>query len=31
VRELMRGARALVFPSVCYEGQPLTIIEAFAS
>ncbi len=31
VRELMRSARALVFPSVCYEGQPLTIIEAFAS
>jgi glycosyltransferase involved in cell wall biosynthesis len=30
VRELMRGARALVFPSVWYEGQPLTVYEALA-
>lgn len=30
VRELMRGARALVFPSVWYEGQPLTVLEALA-
>lgn len=27
----MRSARCLVFPSVCYEGLPLTIIEAFAA
>jgi glycosyltransferase involved in cell wall biosynthesis len=27
---LMRSARALVFPSVWYEGQPLTIYEALA-
>jgi glycosyltransferase involved in cell wall biosynthesis len=30
VRALMRGARALVFPSVWYEGQPLTVLEALA-
>ena len=30
VRALMRGARALVFPSVWYEGQPLTVFEALA-
>lgn len=30
VRELMRGARALVFPSVWYEGQPLTVLESLA-
>lgn len=30
VRELLRGARALVFPSVWYEGQPLTVYEALA-
>ncbi|GJD96795.1 glycosyltransferase family 4 protein [Methylobacterium iners] len=30
VRSLMRGARALVFPSVWYEGQPLTVYEALA-
>jgi glycosyltransferase involved in cell wall biosynthesis len=30
VCELMRGARALVFPSVWYEGQPLTVYEALA-
>ncbi len=28
VRELMRGARALVFPSRWYEGQPLAVQEA---
>jgi glycosyltransferase involved in cell wall biosynthesis len=27
---LMRSARALVFPSVWYEGQPLTVYEALA-
>ncbi|MHB2169660.1 glycosyltransferase family 4 protein [Alsobacter sp. R-9] len=30
VREAMRKARALVFPSVWYEGQPLTVLEALA-
>lgn len=30
VSELMRGARALVFPSIWYEGQPLTVYEALA-
>lgn len=30
VLALMRGARALVFPSVWYEGQPLTVYEALA-
>lgn len=30
VRELLRKARALVFPSVWYEGQPLTVYEALA-
>ncbi|MGO9007001.1 MAG: glycosyltransferase family 4 protein [Beijerinckiaceae bacterium] len=30
VQALMRGARALVFPSLWYEGQPLTILEAKA-
>ena len=30
VRDLMRNARALVFPSVWYEGQPLTVYEALA-
>jgi glycosyltransferase involved in cell wall biosynthesis len=30
VRQLLRGARALVFPSVWYEGQPLTVYEALA-
>ncbi len=28
VRALMRQARALVFPSLWYEGQPLTVLEA---
>jgi glycosyltransferase involved in cell wall biosynthesis len=30
VRVLMREARALVFPSIWYEGQPLTVFEALA-
>jgi glycosyltransferase involved in cell wall biosynthesis len=30
VRALMHGARFLVFPSMWYEGFPLTIAEAFA-
>jgi glycosyltransferase involved in cell wall biosynthesis len=30
VRQLMRNARALVFPSLWYEGQPLTVLEAKA-
>lgn len=30
VREAMRAARALVFPSLWYEGQPLTVQEAKA-
>ena len=30
VRALMRAARALVFPSLWYEGQPLTVLEAKA-
>ena len=29
-REAMRAARALVFPSLWYEGQPLTVLEAKA-
>lgn len=31
VKALMRAARALVFPSVWYEGQPLTVLEALAA
>jgi glycosyltransferase involved in cell wall biosynthesis len=30
VRHLMREARALAFPSLWYEGQPLTVLEAKA-
>jgi glycosyltransferase involved in cell wall biosynthesis len=30
VRDHMRAARALVFPSLWYEGQPLTVLEAKA-
>lgn len=30
VVEKIREARALVFPSICYEGQPLTPVEAAA-
>lgn len=29
--ELMQGSSALVFPSIWYEGMPLTIIEAFSN
>lgn len=31
VLTMMRQARALVLPSTCYEGFPMTIVEAFAS
>ena len=31
VKQLMREARALVFPSLWYEGQPLTVLEAKAT
>lgn len=31
VLELMKSCRALVFPSIWYEGLPLTIVEAFAT
>jgi glycosyltransferase involved in cell wall biosynthesis len=31
IRELMQGARFLVFPSMWYEGFPMTIAEGFAS
>ncbi|GJE18092.1 glycosyltransferase family 4 protein [Methylobacterium marchantiae] len=31
VKALMRSARALVFPSVWYEGQPLTVLESLAA
>lgn len=30
VRQVLHDARALVFPSVWYEGQPLTVYEALA-
>lgn len=30
VRKRLREARALVFPSLWYEGQPLTVLEALA-
>jgi glycosyltransferase involved in cell wall biosynthesis len=30
VRDLMRNAKALVFPSLWFEGQPLTVLEAKA-
>jgi glycosyltransferase involved in cell wall biosynthesis len=30
VRALMQGARFLIFPSIWYEGFPMTIVEAFA-
>jgi glycosyltransferase involved in cell wall biosynthesis len=30
VRTLMKGARALIFPSVWYEGFPMVIAEAYA-
>lgn len=31
VARLMSAARALLFPSIWYEGQPMVILEAFAS
>ncbi len=31
VKETLRSARALVFPSLWYEGQPLTVLEAKAA
>ncbi|MBV9612250.1 MAG: glycosyltransferase [Acidobacteriaceae bacterium] len=31
LKSLIRQARVLIFPSVCYEGLPVTIIEALAS
>lgn len=31
VPELLAGARALVLPSICYEGAPRTVVEAFAA
>ena len=30
VKRHLRAARALVFPSVWYEGQPLTVLESLA-
>ncbi|KQT56176.1 glycosyl transferase family 1 [Methylobacterium sp. Leaf456] len=30
VKQRLRAARALVFPSVWYEGQPLTVLESLA-
>ncbi len=31
IAELLSDARALVLPSVCYENQPMVILEAFAA
>jgi glycosyltransferase involved in cell wall biosynthesis len=31
VLDLMKRCKALIFPSVCYEGMPFTIIEAFST
>ena len=31
VRQLMLGARALVFPSIWYEGQPMVLLEAMGA
>jgi glycosyltransferase involved in cell wall biosynthesis len=30
IPEILRGARALLFPSICYEAQPRIILEAYA-
>jgi len=30
VLDLMKGAAVLIFPSVCYEGFPATIVEAYS-
>lgn len=31
VPDLLRAARALVLPSICYEGAPRTVVEAYAA
>lgn len=31
VLNLMKGCRALIFPSIWYEGLPMTIVEAFST
>ncbi|MGX5857997.1 glycosyltransferase family 4 protein [Dyadobacter jiangsuensis] len=31
VQNMMKSARALIFPSIWFEGMPMTIIEAFAA
>jgi glycosyltransferase involved in cell wall biosynthesis len=31
VKRLMLRSRALVFPSICYEGQPMVVLQALAS
>jgi glycosyltransferase involved in cell wall biosynthesis len=31
VLDLIKKSKALIFPSICYEGLPLTVIEAFAT
>ena len=31
LRQLILGARAVVLPSLCYENQPFSILEAFAA
>jgi len=31
VPDLLRSSRALVLPSICYEGAPRTVVEAFAA
>lgn len=31
VLEAMKEARVLVFPSLCYENSPMTVVEAFAT
>jgi len=31
VPDLLRESRALVLPSICYEGAPRTVVEAFAA
>lgn len=31
IRDLMKGSRALIFPSIWFEGMPMTILEAFST
>ena len=31
VPDLLRAARALVLPTICYEGAPRTVVEAYAA